>query len=92
MVNKFVMAAGKIDVLDKKSGILALNVEPVTAMDESLCNWVEHQLYATLGSNPHIIAPSMAGPPHMTAAFWKDMTKTLGTSIVVLQAHPPHQQ
>ena len=76
----------------KKSIILALYVEPVTATDKGFGNWVEHQLYATLGGKPNIIAPAMAVPPQMTAEFWADTTKILGTIIVALQYQWPHQQ
>ena len=44
-----------------------------------------------LGAKPNIIAPVMAGPPHMTVAFLEDMTNMLGTSIVALQAQQPQQ-
>ena len=85
LVHKFVMAEGQVDVSDKKRSILALYVEPLTATDEGFWNWIEHRLDATLGAKPHIISPAMAGPPQMTAEFWQDMTKMLGTSIVALQ-------
>ena len=71
--------------------MLALDVEPATATDEGFWNWVEHLLDATLGTNPHNIAPAVAGPPQMNADFWANMTKMIGTSIVSLQAQQPHQ-
>ena len=67
-------------------------MEPVPATDKGFGNWVEHLLYATSGGKPNIIAPAMAVPPHMTAEFWADTTKILGTIIVALQAQWPHQQ
>ena len=71
--------------MDKKSSIMALDVEPVTATDEGFWNWVEHQLDYKLGAKPQNISPAMTGPSQMNAAFWSDMTKMLGTSIVALQ-------
>ena len=92
LVNKFVIAAGQVDVSDKNSSMMALDVDPVTATYEGFWNWVEHRLDATLGEKSPIIAPAMAGPPQMTAEFLKDMTKILGTSIVALQYQYPQQQ
>ena len=34
----------------------------------------------------------MADPPQMNAVFWADITKMLGTSIVLLQAQKPRKQ
>ena len=67
---KFVMAAGQVDVLDKKSSILELDVGPVTATYQGFENWFEHQLDSTLVGKPHNIAPDMTGPSQMNAAFW----------------------
>ena len=36
------MASGQVYESDKKSCILDLDMEPVTAIDEGFWNWVEH--------------------------------------------------
>ena len=86
------MAAGQVDAPDKKSSMLSLDVEPVTATYEGFCKLVEHQLDATLGTNPHNIAPVGVGPPLINEAFRTNMTKMLGTIIVTLQYQHPQQQ
>ena len=79
------MTVVKVDVSDKKSSMMVLDLELVTDTDEGFWNWVEHRLDATLGAKPQIISPEMLGPPQMTAAFWAGMTNIMGTSIVELQ-------
>ena len=78
-------------MLDKKSSILVLYVDPVTATYEVFCKWVEHPLDSTLGTKPQNIAPAVAGPPQMNAAFWGNTTKMLATSIVSLQYQHSNQ-
>ena len=92
LFNKFVVSAGQVDDSYKKSSMMSLDMEPVTSTDEGSGNWVEHRLDATLGRNSQIIAPAMAGPPLINAAFRVDMTKMLGTSIVTLKVQQPQQQ
>ena len=36
------MAEGQVDASDKKSSIIALDVVPVTAIDEGPWNWAEN--------------------------------------------------
>ena len=57
MINKFVMAAGKVDVSYKKISMLALYVEPLTDTYEVFWNWVEHCVDDALGAEPQIISP-----------------------------------
>ena len=59
------IAVGQLDASDKKSSMLLLDVEPVTATYEGFWNWVDHLFYVTLGTKPQNIAPSVAGPPQM---------------------------
>ena len=86
------MAVGQLDASDKRSSMLVLDVEQVTATYEEFWNWAEHRLYVTLGTKPQNIAPSVEVPPQINSDFWENMTKMLETSKVVPHTQQTHQQ
>ena len=49
---EFSMAAAQMDPNDKKSSILAMEVEPVTVTDPKFWKWADQRLDATLGTRP----------------------------------------
>ena len=48
----FVMVAAHMDPNYKKSSVMTMEVEPVTATYPSFCKWEYQILYATLGTRP----------------------------------------
>ena len=50
----FSMAAEHMDPNDKKSSVLAMEVEPVTFIDSKFWKWEDQRLDATLGTRPTI--------------------------------------
>ena len=49
---KFSMAAAQMDPNDKKSSILAMELEPITVTDPKFWKWADQRLDATLGTRP----------------------------------------
>ena len=49
---EFSMVAAQMDPNNKKSSILAMEVEPVTVTDPKFWKWVDQRLDATLGTRP----------------------------------------
>ena len=49
---KFSLVAAQMDPNNKKSSILAMEVETVTVTDPTFCKWADQRLDATLGTRP----------------------------------------
>ena len=56
---------------DKKSSVLAMEVEPVTVIDPKFWKWADHRLDATLGTRPKIsIVTRRSGTSQIDQYFW----------------------
>ena len=67
----FSMAAAQMDPNDKKSSILAMEVEPVTVTDPKFWKWADQILDATLGTRPKIsIVTRRSGTSQIDQYFW----------------------
>ena len=51
---KFSMAAAQMDPNNKKSSVLAIEVEPVTVINSKIWKWADQRLDATLGTRTTI--------------------------------------
>ena len=65
------MAAAQMDPNDKKSIILAMEVEPVTVTDPKFWKWADQILDATLGTRPtRSVLTRGSGTSHIDQSFW----------------------
>ena len=66
----FSMEAAKMDPKDKKSSVLAMEVEPVTVIDTKFWKWEDQRLDATLGTRPtRSIVTRRSGTSHIYQSF-----------------------
>ena len=60
-----------MDPNDKKSSVLAVEVEPFTIIDPKFWNWVDQRLDASLGKSPtRSIVTRRSGTSHIYQALW----------------------
>ena len=67
------MAAAQMDPNDKKSSILAMEVEPVTVTDPKCWEWADQRLDATLVTRPtRSSVTRSSGTSKIDQAFWEN--------------------
>ena len=70
---EFSMAAAQMDPNDKKSSILAMEVEPVTVTDPKCWEWSDQRLDATLVTRPtRSVVMIRSGTSQIDQSFWED--------------------
>ena len=91
---EFSMAAAQIDPNDKKSSILAMQVEPVTVTDPKFWKWADQIFNSTLGTRLTIsVVTRGSGTSQVDQSFWENLTKAMGSIIgAMLQAQQIQQQ
>ena len=73
------MATAQMDPNDKKSSVLAMEVEQVTITDPKICKWADKILYATLGTRPtRSIVTRRSGTSQIDQSFWENLTRAMG--------------
>ena len=71
-----------MDPNDKKIIVLAMEVEPVTAIDPKFWKWADHRLDATLGTRPKIsIVTRRSGTSQIGLSLWGKLTRVMGRGM-----------
>ena len=91
---EFSMAAAQMDPNNKKSSILNMEVETVTATDPTFWKWADQRLDATLGKRPtRSVVTRGSGTSQIDQSFWENLTKVMGSSMgAMLQAQQIQQE
>ena len=88
------MAVEQMDPNDKKSSVLAMEVEPVTATDPKFWKWADQRLDATLGTRPtRSVVTRGRGKSQIDKSFWEIVTRVMGNIMgAMLQAQQSQQK
>ena len=79
---EFSMAAAQMDPNDKKSSILAMEVEPVTVTYPTFWKWADQILDAALGTKPtRSVVTRESSTSHIDQSFWEILTKFTGSRM-----------
>ena len=91
---EFSMTAAQMNPNDKKSSILAMEVEPVTFTDPIFLKWADQILDATLETIPtRSVVTRESGTSQIDQYFWENLTKAMGSIMGGnLQAQKSQQQ
>ena len=83
-----------MDPNKKKSSVLNMEVEPVTAIDPKICKWAHHRLDATLVKGPTRSPVTDRGSTSQTGqSFWENLTKIMASGMGgMLQEQQSQQQ
>ena len=83
-----------MDTNYKKSGILAMELEPVTVTDPKFWKWEDQRLDATLGTRPtRSVVTIRSGISQIDQSFWENLTKVMSSSMrEMFQAQQNQQQ
>ena len=88
------MAAAHMDPNDKKTSVLAMEVEPVIIIDTKCWKWADQRLDATLRTSPtRSIVKRRSDTSQIDQSFWENLTRVMGSSMgEMLQAQQIQQQ
>ena len=83
-----------MDPKDKKTSILAMEVEPVTVTDPKCWKWADQRLDATLGTRlTRSVVTRKRGTSQIDKSLRENITKVMGSSMgKMLQAQQIQQQ
>ena len=83
-----------MDPNNKKSSILAMEVEPFTVTDPKFCKWADHRLDAPLGTRlTRSVVTRRSGTSQIDQSLWENLTKVMVISMgEMLQAQQSQQQ
>ena len=71
-----------MDPNNKKSSILAMEVEPVTVTDSKFWKWTDQRFDATLGIRPtRSVVTRGNSTSQIDQSFWENLTKVMGSSM-----------
>ena len=83
-----------MDPNNKKSSILAMEVEPFIVTDPEFWKWADQRLDATLRTRPtRSVVTRGSGTSQIDQSLWENLTKVMGSSMgETLQAQHGQQQ
>ena len=88
------MMAAQMESNDKKISGLSIEVELFNITYPKFWKWVDHILYAKLGTRPtRSIATRRSGTSQIYQSFWENLTRIMGSSMgEMLQEQQSQQQ
>ena len=81
MFYAFIMEVAQMDPIDRKSSVLAMEVDLLIAIDPKLLKWADQQLDATFGTRTTRSPVTNRGSTsHIDLLFWEQLDKGDGKS------------